>query len=509
MLFIVTSTPSSSLATGAAPISVLASALREAISLVAFGILVATATRYDFNLFGMETGGLLFNDLAKSLLSGHAGVNARLAIGEGFYNGKETVVYFGPWPAIMRLPLIIAGLENLCVSRISCILTFLVTTLSIRSILTQAQRIGARRAERSADTQNAFYLTLTLAVGSPLLIILAWPSLFNEAILWALAGSMCAYQALFRIVFYNERTARIYLQFATFAGITLLSRITFAIPLFLVGAALIITHLYRCSFKVGTRSRLAALIIPACCATAVQGWYNYARYDSLLAFSPPGGIASYLKVSSFGGEWNLARIPANFMTYFGVRHSQLSSSFPYLRPVPALYSPPEIFIQPGWWREDVGTLPFVSPLIFVLFLLGLLAIGRIRSKLALAGLVLFSLQPILILSYYAATPRYFAEFMPLIVFALAMLLTERRVLLPKTFLTILCAVSILSATTMSLAWNMKWRFNRSQEGIARFSWLPKPLVICPFTPPIIKRLRHKRVLESYDYMECELAPMGS
>ena len=96
---------------------------------MAFGILVATATRYDFNLFGMETGGLLFNDLAKSLLSGHAGVNARLAIGEGFYNGKETVVYFGPWPAIMRLPLIAASLENLCVSRISCILTFLVTIL--------------------------------------------------------------------------------------------------------------------------------------------------------------------------------------------------------------------------------------------------------------------------------------------------------------------------------------------------------------------------------------------
>ena len=144
MLFIVTSTPSSSLATGAAPISVLASALREAISLVAFGILVATATRYDFNLFGMETGGLLFNDLAKSLLSGQAGVNARLAIGEGFYNGKETVVYFGPWPAIMRFPLIAAGLENLCVSRISCILTFLFTTLSIRSILTQAQRRYAK-----------------------------------------------------------------------------------------------------------------------------------------------------------------------------------------------------------------------------------------------------------------------------------------------------------------------------------------------------------------------------
>lgn len=47
VLFIVTSTPSVSLATGAAPISVLASALREAVSLVAFGILVATATRYD------------------------------------------------------------------------------------------------------------------------------------------------------------------------------------------------------------------------------------------------------------------------------------------------------------------------------------------------------------------------------------------------------------------------------------------------------------------------------
>ncbi len=109
MLFIATSTPSASLATSATPISVLASALRVAISLVAFGILVATATRYDFNLFGMETGGLLFNDLAKSLLSGHAGVNARIAIGEGFYNGKETVVYLGPWPAIMRFPLYLWG----------------------------------------------------------------------------------------------------------------------------------------------------------------------------------------------------------------------------------------------------------------------------------------------------------------------------------------------------------------------------------------------------------------
>jgi len=88
VLFIATSTPSASLATSATPISVLASALRVAISLVAFGILVATATRYDFNLFGMESGGLLFNDLAKSLLSGHAGVNAILAIGEGFYNLK-------------------------------------------------------------------------------------------------------------------------------------------------------------------------------------------------------------------------------------------------------------------------------------------------------------------------------------------------------------------------------------------------------------------------------------
>ena len=508
MLFIVTSTSSSSLTTGAAPISVLASALRVAISLVAFGILVATATRYDFDLFGLESGSLLFNDLAKSLLSGHAGVNASLAIGEGFYNGKETVVYFGPWPAIMRFPLIIAGLEKLGVSRISCILTFLVTTLSIRSILTQAQRIGARRAGRSADTQNAFYLTLTLAVGSPLLIILAWPSLFTEAILWALAGSMCAYQALFRIVFYNERTARIYLQFAICAGITILSRITFAIPLFLVGAALIITHLYRCSFKVGTRSQLAALIIPACCAIAIQAWYNYARYDSPLTFHPHAD-APHLKISSFGGQWNLARVPANFITYFGFRSSQLSSSFPYLRPVPALFSPPEIFIQPNWWREDVGTLPVASPLICLLCLLGLLAICRVRSKLALGGVALFSLQPILILSFYTATPRYFAEFMPLIVFALAMLLTERRVLLPKTFLTILCALSILSATTMSFAWNMKWRWERTQEGIARFSWLPKPLVICPFTPPTIKRLRHRRMLESYNYIECKLTRMGS
>ena len=109
MLFIVTSTPSVSLAARATPISVLASALRVAISLVAFGILVATATRYDFDLFGLESGSLLFNDLAKSLLSGHAGVNASLAIGEGFYNGKETVVYFGPWPAIMRFPLYLWG----------------------------------------------------------------------------------------------------------------------------------------------------------------------------------------------------------------------------------------------------------------------------------------------------------------------------------------------------------------------------------------------------------------
>lgn len=486
--------------------SIFRQSVRWIVYLIVLSVITATATRYSFEIFGEEIGGLAFNDLARSLVAGRVGVDPILALNEGFFNGRETVLYFGPLPAIIRIPLVILGDPLLLVSRLACIVASLLAILAVYAICSTMR--AKTSSARHGQCGLARIVTVTFAIGSPLLIIVAWPSMFNEAMLWGLATSLWAYHALARIIIARELTPRVLLQLSLCSGLALFSRVTFAVPLYLAIAGLCVVY-WRHLWHSPLRLRLLlSLMIPTACIAAAQAWYNVARYGNALRFAPLGD-ASYLQVSSFGGQWNLMRVPSNVLTYLGLRFSQFSEHFPYIRPVPAHYSPDRVFIQPSWWREDVATFPVVTPLLTIFTMIAVYRIVRSRSALAIGGLILLSLQPFLILTYYAACPRYSAEFMPLLVYCAAYIVRYGTGSIPLWLVKALSLISIVAAITMSYAWNAKWRFNRTQDGIAALLWLPKPTVVCPFEPRVVEFLQRKRVLESPDYINCEIAPMGT
>lgn len=90
----------------------------------------------DWNLFGNEFCGLVFNDMLAHLVRGEVAMDPAIISGEAFVSNGRTISYWGIFPAFLRLPLLpFEALYDVQIARLSCWLAiciqaaFLVATL--------------------------------------------------------------------------------------------------------------------------------------------------------------------------------------------------------------------------------------------------------------------------------------------------------------------------------------------------------------------------------------------
>jgi hypothetical protein len=258
---------------------------------------------------------------------------------------------------------------------------------------------------------------LAVGLSTPSLIMLKESQIYEAAIFgcqfFLIGGGFWAYSSLNhdKPAVWKLALAGIHWGLALGTRLTVLPVILFSV-LAALGYVLIV-------FKPASpKTRLAsaaALGIPLLLAVSALGWYNWARFDSILETGIKYQLTN-LDYSVFLNSFSSRNIAGNLSTYL-FHPIQLSSRFPYLVRIEYLPS-----------NDRMAGLASISPFIFLLFAPLICAAGRFVSPrqslsapqqkdpsvnwlfLEFAGSTLIAMT--VILSFYFVTMRYIEDFMP-------------------------------------------------------------------------------------------------
>jgi hypothetical protein len=359
-----------------------------------------------FDLFRQVDYGLTFNSMLLHMLGGQFDVDPWIIRNEGFLRDGLTYAYFGPLPALLRLPLLLwAGGISTDITGLSCLVALSISaTMRLRTL-----ELLWRHCEGSP------HRTLLLSVAAGWLLLAGGQtgflrvSLYQEVLFWALAmASVFNYLGLRGLLSRHFSGGALALM-AGMAGLALLTRVSTAIGMWIALFLLMAVLLWQ-----GLRWRpiAGALALLVACA-AMAGGVNVARWGDALTFADYTRYLANLeypdRVARLGeyGLFNLARLPLGLVYYFV--------------PVWILPASDGGHVLEGAFRQtvDVTELPPSSflltdalPLILLAFLPRLLRRGSI-DRLQAGGLLLGLTVPgMLMLTAISMNYRYRMDFLP-------------------------------------------------------------------------------------------------
>jgi hypothetical protein len=383
--------------------------------------------------------GLAFNSMLDHLLHGRFDIDPAAIDFEAFLVNGRTVAYFGPFGALLRLPLLPFGaLATTDITRISCLIALCISGwFQLRAVLLVHDTLPAS----SRRTWLFVALTATVLLGGPLVQFLR-PSLYQEVVDWsgaeamgfvflALRGLLSVDGTTTGVSFLNGRSLvtgggsligvgipgesgkrsgdgfsrSILIGLACCAGLALLTRVSVGLGLYVALTLLLVAR--------GGRGAFAPLLLLFAFAAIMAG-VNYGRWGDPLTFADATRYAMNLDVTTdrivriaTWGAFNPARLPLGLSYYFlpiwGIIRpdGQLLFSGTQARLVDVLELP-------------AGSFLLTDPLLLVLVVIG---IGSIRRLAAVALAVGLAVPPLLMLSAISMAHRYRMEFYPFFLFA--------------------------------------------------------------------------------------------
>src|SRR6266513_2870509 len=182
--------------------------------------------------------GEAYDSQAEHFLRGDVGVDLGAIRSEAMIVKGKVRMYFGPFPALLRMPLnFIYPPGRGRWSRVSGLLAGTVAVFGFSGLMASALRGSALSLQAGRWLGSS--LSAGFVLGSPVLFLLGNLSIYNEAIIWGLAWSLGALFFVFR-----SRDAeggaltRSLLGFSLCSAGALLSRVTFGTPLILIAPLL-------------------------------------------------------------------------------------------------------------------------------------------------------------------------------------------------------------------------------------------------------------------------------
>ena len=153
--------------------------LTTALCAVAFA---AVMTNGRFHLRYEESFGNFYDYQARSLLQGRLDVPEESLSGEAFVYGGKIYGYFGPTPALLRLPLVIFGLAFGELSRIAMLIYYVATLLGAYLLLRHAVRL-LRPATPEPGPLETLLFTAHVGLGTTIFFLGSRAYIYHEAIL--------------------------------------------------------------------------------------------------------------------------------------------------------------------------------------------------------------------------------------------------------------------------------------------------------------------------------------
>jgi hypothetical protein len=315
---------------------VIACLLGGLVALVVFGWLI---TRGSGHVLATDPLGSNFYDAqATGLLHGHWDVPRHVLGVDGFQVGSKYYMYFGVWPSLLRMP-VLAGFGSLSgrLTVPSMLLAFVVLLGGAAALYWRIRSLV--RSDEPCSRLEAVVAgvaVFTVGCGTTALYLASHAFVYHEAILWAVAWSVLAYE---RVIAFAQRPSRARIALAgVFATLSILSRVSVGVGPVIALAIIAAIELLRVFVRRGrseaddatTRPMIArveragvrdasgrtwffatttAVVVPA----IAYMWMNISR------FGTPFGIPWRSQVIAQASRQHRAMLDANGGSLFGIK----------------------------------------------------------------------------------------------------------------------------------------------------------------------------------------------
>jgi hypothetical protein len=394
----------------------------------------ALMTRGTGELMSKEMLGSAFDSLADALVQGRSQIDPRSIRWEGFVVDGRTTMYFGPLPALLRIPLhwlMPSGFGEW--SRTSCLLASMLALMAFATIALRAL-LGNPGLAGSLKRIVLIASLMGFGFGTPLCFLMYAGSIYHESIVWGLAGSVWGIALLLSILGSRQSFAMKLTFLAVVTGATLLARVTYGAPFYLILLLIAGDALRRAARDpdvqiAGEAAKLFACLTPAGVMLLIQLWYNFDRFGSIFTFVDYEHLAfmrndaAAWTILQEAGTFNPKRMGPAFYNYFGVSRDFFSSSFPWFELARPEY--PDWGLYPRLFKSYLVSLSLASSWIVLGAAVGSgYLFARTSSWIVRLCGIAFLLEIGLVSSYYIMELRYSIDFFPYLIFAYAFFLAS-------------------------------------------------------------------------------------
>jgi hypothetical protein len=359
------------------------------------------------HFFDFQTDALLRGDLA--LQKDSIGLEAFVV------DGKDQM-YFGLFPALLRLP--IAAVTDRFFGHLTIVSAFAAWVLFVVAVWTMTDRVVAGRSEALVRVWK-----VGVALGSPMLALAGSAWVFNEAIMWGVAS--CAWFQLRLLCELQQPSTRHQAWLGASIVLVVLNRPTFGLGCLIVTAAVLAARGWRTRSVGPAEWRVGAALAVGTVLLVVP---NLLRFGRL--FGPPmeaQGLSMFdehrMRMLDYsGGDYVDPRyLPTNLVAYLRPDGLSVGTRFPFVT------APETIPTRFGDVIHDITyrtpSLSASTPLLVALAMFGLVLAGRelVRGARHERTLHLITLAAagmpaaVALMVWGFIAPRYLGDFVPVLV----------------------------------------------------------------------------------------------
>ena len=425
-----------------------------------------TRWTFDPSFTGKTRSDSFFTAQADALIRGRLWVDPKSmdTVNECFYNSGQCYGYFGLTPSLLRVPiLLVIGPTT---QSFAIFMIPLAAGLAFGASLDLCRQFARPMARQARGAVFMCVAAVTLGPGS-VLILLADPFLYNEAIVWSIAGVMLAVNFYWRWLHSsNTRYLVLAVVFCIFAAG---ARPTTVLVGVILGVAVLIVHRRHVSLRSNVAVAAVGLIVlPALFSFGVL----FLKFDQP---SPPPRAQNNPTDNPAGTPYICGQLfeshpkflPTSLLAYFRPDAVRLYKDWPNVRfrigycigPNRPTYLWPlkagDVFVEKTTSLPDIMPIPVVAA--------GIASYAAVRRRRTKELVVLAAVATIGLIasSTIGMTSRYLGDFYPLLAIGMAMSATvlgsakRKSTLVTLTYIVLVLALWSLLANA-SLLTRYRW-----------------------------------------------------
>ena len=388
-------------------------------------LFAAAVSGWNFDLFAAESFCRFYDDQASSLLQGRLDVPPQALDGEAFIFEGKVYGYFGPTPALLRIPLNLAGFGAGRLSRAFMVLHFAACLAAAYALLIHAARYAGGPSAWPARRQVAL-LVLGAGLASSLFFLGSRAYVYHEAILCGATFALWSVWATLRWL-QNGGRGRSWLAALICGVLSVHSRPPaglFALATLGCAAAFLLYQAFRLKDGASAAGAGKFTLVGILAVLGVFSFnaLSYAKFRSFdgapLRYHVQYGPERIANIE--GRNFHLSNVPYGLAGYLWRPNVVLRTTFPYIYihgTNPADFPGSRIDLA-----ENTLALPWSMPTLTLLAALGF-GVMWLRWPEATAPLAVLAggLAPMAaaLLAAVAQSQRYTADFVPFLIAAAA------------------------------------------------------------------------------------------